>query len=219
MDRPPSVGYGRLAVGLILLAITVSASGCVSALATAMWLIRGSNVPAEYAGLRGKKVVVVCRPLTSSVYRNPGVAKDISRAVSRLLREHLPRTEVVDQRKVAEWMDTNLWDEYTEIGRALEADLVLGIDLEDFSIYESQTLYQGKANFAIKVYDGATGQLVFEKQPPQAVYPPNHYVPTQDQQASAFRREFVQVLSDQIARHFYSHDPRANWAEDAAAMH
>ena len=33
-----------------------------------------------------------------------------------------------------------------------------------------------------------------------------------------FRREFVAVLADQIARHFYAHDPYADLAQDAAAL-
>ena len=30
--------------------------------------------------------------------------------------------------------------------RRLNADMVVGIDLEEFSLYQGQTLYQGKAN-------------------------------------------------------------------------
>ncbi len=219
MDSRPILRCVRLPVALMLLALTAAAGGCASALATVMWVVKGPDLPAEYDGLRGKRVVVVCRPLSSSLYANPGVAKDVSRQVSVLLKQHVSKIEVVDQRKVAEWIDTNTWDEYTQIGEALEADLVLGIDLEHFSIYQSQTLYQGKANFAVKVYDCTTGEVVFEKQPPQTIYPPNHVVSTHDRQESDFRREFVKILSDQIARHFYAHDPRAYWAADAAAMH
>jgi hypothetical protein len=219
MNRRLLLRYGHLPTLLMVLAALAAAGGCTSALATALWVFQGASVPAEFDGLRGKQVVVVCRPLTSSVYANPGVAKDVSRQVGLLLQRHVRGIDVIEQRKVAEWMDANMWDEYVEVGQSLEADVVVGIDLEDFTIYQGQTLYQGRANFTLKVYDCQSGELVFEKSAPQAVYPPNHGVSTQDQHESDFRREFVGILSDQIARHFYPHDPGAYFAMDAAAIH
>jgi hypothetical protein len=219
MNRRFFLRYGHVPSLLMLLATVVVAGGCTSALATVLWVFKGPNIPAEFDGLRGKRVVVVCRPMTSSVYANPGVAKDISRQVGLLLQRHVGGIVLVDQRKVAEWMDANTWDDYTEVGQSLEAEMVVGIDLEHFSVYQGQTLYQGKANFAVKVYDCQTGALLFEKSPPQAVYPPNRGVSTQDQQEPDFRREFVRVLSDQIARHFYAHDPGEYFAMDSATIH
>ncbi len=218
MDSRPTFRYVRPLLLLVLLTTLLAAGGCTSALATAVWLVKGPDIPAEFDNLRDKRVVVVCRPMTSSLYTNPNVAKNISQQIGRLLTQNIRKIEVVDERKVAEWMDTNTWDEYTEIGNALEADMVLGIDLEDFSIYQGQTLYQGKADFAVRIYDCTTGEVVFEQFPPQMVYPPNHPVSTSDTQEADFRREFVRVLADQIARHFYPHDPRAYWAMDAAAL-
>ncbi len=210
----------RSLLGLtILLMVLAVSGGCTSALATAMWLIKGPNIPAEFPGLRGQRVVVVCRPLTSSLYTNPHIAKDISRQIASLLKANVRGIKLIDQRRVDEWIDENTWDEYTEIGNALEADLVVGIDLESFSIYQSQTLFQGKANFVIKVVECKTGETVFEKYPPQTIYPPNHVVSTQDVQEGAFRREFVRVVADQIARHFYPHDPRAYFAMDSARIY
>ena len=219
MDYRSTLRFSRLCGLLMLLLMLATSGGCTSALATAVWLIKGPDIPAEFDGLRGKRVVVVCRPLTSSLYTNPGIAKEISRQVGLLLKRHVFRIDPIDQRKIDEWIDAHTWDEYTEIGEALEADMVVGIDLERFSIFQSQTLYQGKAIFAIKVYDCNSGELVFERRPPQSIYPPNHFVSTQDQQETDFRREFVGVLADQIARHFYPHDPRAYWAMDAAVIH
>ncbi|MFH1924213.1 MAG: hypothetical protein ABIP48_30535 [Planctomycetota bacterium] len=217
-SRPAVPRCGHLLVLSVLLAGVAAAGGCTSALATAVWLVKGPNISAEYNGLRAKRVVVVCRPLTSSLYANPGVAKDIARQISLLIQRNVSKIEIVDQRKVAEWIDSNTWDDYVEVGKALEADMVVGVDLEQFSLYQGQTLYQGKANLSIQVYDCATGELVFERYPPQTVYPPNHVISTSDLQESEFRREFVGVLSDQIARHFYPHDPRAYWAMDAQAI-
>jgi len=219
MDRRSLPRYGRLFLLLLPLASLVAFSGCVSALATALWLVRGGDTPAEFDGLRDKQVVVACRPLTSSLYAHPGVAKDISRQVTRLLGANVRKIDMVDQRKVDEWIDSNTWDDYSEIGKALEADMVVGIDLETFGIYAGQTLFQGKADYAIQVYDCQKNDVVFERFPPQSVYPPNHVVSTSSMQEPDFRREYVRVLADEIARHFYAHDHRAYFAADSSVIH
>lgn len=196
-----------------LLASLAAATGCTSALATAMWLVHGPNVDPEFDVFREKKVAVVCRTLDFQ-YQFPTVPKDLARGVSLLLRQNVRKIEVVDARKVEEWMDNNSWEEYTEVGKALDADLVLGIDLEGFSIYEGQTLYQGKANLSVKVYDCHTGELLVEKRLPRSVFPPNSPVPTDEMQEVEFRRKFVGELAGQLGRHFYPHDPHAYFAAE-----
>ena len=218
MDYRRFSGQLCFVVVALSLAITATAGGCVGGLTTAMWLIKGPNIDAEFDILREKKVAVVCRPMDFSQYRNPTVPKDIARGVSNLVKLNVPKIEVLDQRKVDEWMDNNSWDEYQEVGKALGADLVLGVDLESFSIYEAQTLYKGRANVNIKVVDCHTGTILVEKPLPQSIHPPNSVKTTDEVQEAQFRREFVGVLTDQIARHFYAHDPRAYFAADSKAM-
>ncbi len=218
MDRF-SLRCGYVLLLLALAGGVVSVGGCQSALLTAMWLTKGNNVPAEFDGLRGKKVVVVCRPVADLKYRDTSAARDLARQLGLLLQRNVRKIEVVEQQKVAQWTDENIWDEYTEIGDALKAEMVVGVDLEDFTILQGQTLYQGKAMVRLTVYDcSAGGRPVFEKQLPQVAHPPNTGIPTYEKQESAFRREFVQVLADQIGRHFYPHDFYADYALDAKAM-
>jgi len=218
MDRRPSLRCGHLPILLALLATTVAAAGCSSLLATMLWVVDGPNVDAECDALCGRRTAVVCRPMIGLTLQNQGVAKDLARQMSVLLRQRVPKIEVIDQRDVAEWVDENTWDEYTEVGQALEADLVVGVDLEHFDIHQGQTIYQGRANVSVKVYDCRTDEVVFERTLPQVVWPPNSVVSASDQQEAEFRRRFVGVLADQVARHFYDHDPRADFALDADAL-
>ena len=139
--------------------------------------------------------------------------------MSKLLEERVPKIKVVDAEKVNKWCDENTWDEYVEVGKAMKADVVVGVELEKFSIYQAQTLYQGKANAIVRVYDCKNGgKVVFEKILPQTVYPPNTFIQTSDLQESEFRREFIGVLADQVARHFYGHDPYADLGQDNSAL-
>ena len=213
-----SVRYA-IALALVLSTAVLPALGCRSALATAIYLWKGTDVDPDYAGLKGKKVAVVCRPLVSLQYRNASVDRNLARQITRLLQQRVPKIHTIDQQKVAKWTDENTWETYSEVGKALKADMVVGIDLEGFNLYQGQTLYQGKANATVHVYDCSDGNKeVFMKIIPQSVYPPNSGVPTSDQLEAEFRRDFIIVLADQIARHFYAHDPHADLVQDVAAL-
>jgi len=218
MDRPSL----RIAVVAAILAATVaiaSSGGCRSAMATAMYLIKGNDVEPDYSGLKGKKVVVVCRPPAGLSYANATVGRDVAQQMSKLLQERVGKIKVVDAQKVAKWCDENTWEEYVEVGKALKADMVVGVELDKFSIYQAQTLYQGKANATVRVYDCKDGgKVVFEKIMPQTVYPPNTFIQTSDVQESEFRREFIGILADQVARHFYSHDAYDDLGRDTMAL-
>ena len=203
-------------LGLRLTAALVA--GCQGALFTALYVLRGNDIPAECKALREKKVAVVCRPVVELQYRNARADQDLASQVAVLLKKNVPKIKVIDQRKVSQWIDENSWEEYSQVGKAVGADLVVGIDLERFDLHKGQTLFQGRANTTIKVYDCQTGDLVFEKRLPQSVYPPNREVSALDKQEGEFRREFLSILADQIARHFYDHDPYADIALDSKSI-
>ncbi len=219
MDRTVS-GRNRIVKALLAsLALCVPLAGCAKVLATAVYVIKGTNVPAEYEGLKEKKVAVVCRQLASLQYRDSTVPRDLAARVGSLLTQNGKKIEVIDQQKVSEWTDENSWDEFQQIGRALEADVVLAIELEDFKLHQGQTLYQGRANVQLKVYDIKDGgKLVFEKSPRPSIYPPNTGIPASEKQESQFRREYLGILADEIGRHFYEHDSRATFAIDSTAL-
>jgi uncharacterized protein YbjQ (UPF0145 family) len=203
----------------MLLIATLPTLGCQSALFTAMYLFKGTDVDPDFKELKGKKVVVVCRPMVSLQYANSNVGRDLAQQISLLLEAQVPKIKVVDQRKVAKWTDENTWEEYNEVGKAMKADMVVAVDLESFSLYQGQTLYQGKANATVMVFDcKKNGKEVFRRSIPQAIYPPSAPMPASERQEPDFRREFVLVLANQIARHFFAHDPYADLGQDATSL-
>ncbi len=210
---------GVKAYGLLAIAVAVvPAIGC-TAVATAFYVVKGTNVEAEFDGLKAKRVVVVCRATSSLHYSIPSAGKELARQLARRLATNVRKIEVVDARDVEAWIDENSWDEYTEVGDAMDADLVVGIELEHFSLYQSQTLYQGEAIYSIQVFDmAAGGEVVYEKHPPEAHYPPNAAIETSQMYEAEFRREFIADLAEQVARHFYDHDSRVDFAKDSDAV-
>ena len=209
--------YGTWLATLSLLAAGISTSGCGNIMATAMYVLDGTDVQAEFEGLRGKRVAVVCRPPATLAYAS--AAHELAEEVGIRLSNQVSKIEVIDQQEVSVWTDENSWDDFAEIGRALKADIVIGIDLEDFSLYQHQTLYQGKASVGIRVYDlENNGKIVYKKIPPQSVFPPNAGIPTQEKPEAEFRRQYVGELADEISKNFYDHDSRADFAKDSTAL-
>ena len=217
MDRLRS----RLLVGTILGSLVLAAAGGCSILPFVAYLYQGLATPAEYVGLEGKRVAVICRPVASLQYQSSSVSRELSMAVAGLLETNVKKIKVIDQDEIDKWEDENNWDEYIQIGKALKAEMVVGIDLDQFSLLQGQTLYQGKASVEISVYDlsKSTKRPAFQKSLPQRMYPPNAPIPAADKPLAEFQRQFVQVLAEQIGRHFYDHDSTIDFAADSAAHH
>lgn len=214
--RGAAIGWSIL-LGLAVLCL---GSGCQSVLFTAAYILKGGNVEPECKELKGKKVAVVCRPVVSLQFRNANVAKDLAKDISILLKQNVPKVQLVSHSKVADWMDENDSEEldYVQIGKAVKADYVVGVDVEQFEVLLGQTVYQGRAKVSIKLYNCKTGEVVFSKQPPQIVYPPNHVISTLSKPEPDFRRDFVAVVANQVGRYFYPHDPHEDIAMDSRAM-
>ena len=71
MDRRSlSLRWPAVVVSLALLSVV--AVGCKSGLESVTLLWNGYDIPPEWDGLKGKKVAVVCKPLTSQEFSNSG---------------------------------------------------------------------------------------------------------------------------------------------------
>ncbi len=217
--RRKGFSYRLVVLCLALAGFVLGTAGCRSLATVAAYMLKSHKVDAAFNGLQGKKVAVVCRVLPSLEFNNPTVTKELARDVAQHLAGNVKKIQIVDPQKVASWVDANQWNEYSEVGNAVGADMVVGIDIQDFATQQSHTLYQGRASWLLTVHDCTQGgKVVFEKSG-RTVYPPNTGIPAMDLPSEAtFRRKFVRVLADNIARHFYPHEPQADMTLDRDAM-
>ena len=219
MDRSPyRPRFGSLV--LLLTVLTVPTTGCLhSILATGIYLWQGGNVvPAECDALEDQRVVVVCRPPSSHEYRHAGAARTIGKRISTMLEANVGGIDVVSPQEVDNWVDEQDWDNFKDLGRAVKATRIVYIELDDFSLYKGATLYQGDADVSIKVYDMSNrGKLMWERRVGQVLFPRNSGIPAADKSIQVFQRQFVDVVANQVATHFYEHDPNATFALDAVA--
>ena len=193
--------------------LLITASGC-STLLTVAYLIRPEDVPAEYKGLRGKHVAVVCRPVVELEFTDAGTARDLAQRVGANIRDNVRGTKVISQQEVSRWLDENAWVDYPTLGEAVDADLVVGIDLDHFSLHEGSTLYRGRTTAHLRVFDVADGMVVFEKQLEDFTFPADSAIPTADQSEQQFRGLFLRILSGRLSRPFHAYESRAYFAEE-----
>jgi len=181
-----------------------------------MYLIKGPYVDPEYDFLlKGKKrVVVVCRSLAMNTFQGETVPRDLTRKVSQNLRENLKKKnkklEIIDYRKVEKWLDdsSQSFEEFTEVGAALKADIVIGIELQSFQIQENPSTMQGKARLTVKTYDMNTDELIAEKML-RLVDPPEVPISISDRSSlPQFRLQFVDLLAKQVAALYHPYDPK-----------
>src|SRR6266404_3884468 len=157
--------FGLLSLGLL--------GGC-NLLAGLGYITHNDAEPAQCSELCGKRIAVVCRPVETLGYSDSSAAPDLATSVGALLTKNVKKCLVISPSAVAEWAEQHNWNEYAELGKALKADMVVGIDLEQFSLNEGQTLYKGRAEVHIWVYDMKSGgKRVWDEKLPQTVYPPN----------------------------------------------
>ncbi len=203
-------------IRLITLAAVVlpAASGC-STLFTAAYLFQPADVPAEFTGLRGKHVAIACRPIVELEFTDAGSARELASLVGAQIGSKVRRTRIISQQEVARWVDENSWVDYPSLGKSLDADLVVGVDLEAFRLHEGSTLYRGRATAHVKVYEVATKKIVFEKRIDDFSFPANTAIPASDQSEAEFRGMFLQMLSQKISRCFHAYESREVFAEDS----
>lgn len=219
MDRISRPGRQRLAYLTAAGVLLCLGGGCMQIIPAVAYLIKGTNTAAEFDGLKGKRVAVVCRPSTELQYASGNVANELAAELGLALQQKIKKIEVIEADRVAEWADEHSWDEFVEVGKALDADMVVAIELRDFRLKQAVTLYKGIASMGVKVYDVADGgKVVFQKEMPEFSDPPNAGISTSEMHEADFRRRFVGVVAERIGRYFYGYDYTREFARDADAL-
>ncbi|MCE9605223.1 MAG: hypothetical protein K8U03_10020 [Planctomycetia bacterium] len=212
----------RMQIKLVALASALCvplACGCTQALITGIYLTKGVETPAEFKELKGKKTAVVCRPLVELQYSSSSAAQRLAGTVSLLLKKKVKKIELIGAQKIEQWTDEHEWQEFSEVGKAVKSDYVVGIEIEEFKLYQGQTIYQGRARVHVTVHDmSKDGELVYEKNLPEIVYPPQAGIPTSEKPEEEFRRQFIGVVAEQVGRLFYGYDHRKDYAVDSTAL-
>ncbi|PQO43377.1 hypothetical protein [Blastopirellula marina] len=203
MDRTDNF---RRSIALLILLTLVPTTGCLNLVSTLLYPT--NEVPARYGGMKEKKVAVVC--IASPSFRSEtDTSRNLATMIEKLLGSHVPDVKIISQQKIDDWQDTSNWDrlDARKVGKGVGADIVLAIDLAHMEVQEHPSMYQGKADFSVSVYDmNNKGELVFESNDQTIEFPANGPLSSASLTEDKFRRKFLQSIAVWIAHDFYKHD-------------
>ena len=173
--------------------VLAPATGC-NVLATGMWIVNPNDVDAEYDGLTDLRVAVVCQPSSSMDLQYYGVDQELATRVSETLRANVEGIQIVSQAEIHDWTDQNQLESISEFGAAMNADVVVAIDMPDFNLQKGEGMLQGQATVDVTIFDVATGEKKLTLEPITSLYPPENGIPVdlanQRIAETKFRRRF-----------------------------
>ncbi len=200
----------------VLLALIVSQGTGCGLFAQVQYWMYGYKVDPKFNGLEEKKIAIVCVSADSVAPNDE--AFTLANTIGTILGANVKGCEVIPQSRIADWMDKNDWDQvdYGDVGRGVEADMVIGIDLESFSIKEGQTLLKGRSDVRVRVLDMAkNGDVVYGPIDKQKTFPENAARHITESEAN-FRKLFIYQLAQAISHDFYPYDRIEDFAVDTA---
>lgn len=165
---------------------------------------------------KGKKVVVVCQ--TPDAVKSQFSSLDVDLLAQLTRRLAAAEVDVVRPHKVASWIDDNGGvTEIEELAKAMEADYVIQITVDNFDYREenSPNLFRGRSSGTVNVYevtetDGRfEGKHIYSKGF-TSVYPNHKPVSVDDVSEQVFRKKYLDRVSDELARLFYNHKAGAD---------
>ncbi len=204
-----------LLASILCLGLTTQ-TGCLGLLSNLMHAAGADKTPAAYEGLSDSRVAVVT--LTeNSAFSDDVSARILGKNVMQWLRTEIRDIELVREDKIANWRDTHGWDqvEFDEIGRGVDADKVLAIEVTNLKLREGATLYRGHADVSITVIDAKNGDILWSKEIEDFTYPNTAGVYTNETTESGFRKLYLGILAKRVARNFYPFDARDDFALDS----
>lgn len=195
--------------------MTTTQTGCLGIYANLMHAVGADKVPAAYEELEDSSVAIVT-VTSSSHYSDDTSARLLSRMVGDILMAEVDDIKLVREDKIEQWRDTNGWDslDYQALGRDVEADKVLSLELSDLTLREGKTLFRGNVNATITVIDVAEGNVVYRRSLDEFSFPTNSGQPTSETTESRFRKLYLGRLAKQIARSFHPWDLNEDFAID-----
>lgn len=204
---------GLTAIACILIS---TQAGCLGLLSNLIHASGADKVPAAYKGLEESRVAVVT--LTeNSQFSDDISARILGRNVMQWLASEVDDIELIREDKIANWRDTHGWDqvEFAEIGRGVDAEKVLAIEVTNLKLRDGATLYRGHADVHISVIDAKTGDELYSRDLEDFTYPTTAGVYTNETTEARFRKLYLGILGKRIARQFYPFDAHEDFALDS----
>lgn len=209
----------KLVCLVLMLVCMMPMVGCVGLVANLLNVMGAGMMPAAFEGLEGKKVAVVCVS-NSELFGPTSTSSELANRINRLLATKVKHIEIVPQQSIEDWIDRNNWDmiDFVTIGRGVEAEVVVAVDIDSLSLHDGATMFKGRSDIHVVVYDVKQGNEVFSRSPPQIEFPTTTGVPATSISEKEFKKLFLNAVAGRIARNFYAFDMNEDVAIDTKTI-
>lgn len=205
----------RRGLALLLVLALLPAGGCQ----LFGWVAKGAgldqrkvNIPAEYTGLRGKRVAVVVNADQATYFEHPAAALRITRAVSQRLRADVPDIGIINPDDIDRFQRQNpYWHtlQYGELTRRLGVERLVYIDLIDFTLRErgNAHIWKGQllAQVGVAEADGPAPDKLAYLQSLRTEFPPDQPVGVVNSDDATIEAGMLAVFAQQVANLFRDH--------------
>ena len=194
-----------LALGF-LLCLCMLTGGCAAGFGTLGYLIYGEDIdPVCKDKLKGK-VAIVCRAPSGAMYQYGDVANPLAQALQEKIQSKLKKrqkVELISQLEIRQYRSgVNASSDFLDIGEAVGADQVIGIDLNQYSHVGGVNLMQGRANVTVVLLDVKTGDVVYDAAELNEYVFPQNGISVEEQYEGKFRQMYIQRLANHISKVF-----------------
>lgn len=229
MDRPTTRTrnhHPRLrSLGLLVLTWTIlQLSGCQIVIGVLNMLQGPPMVTAHFTQItkkrldeKNKKVLVLSIADSPALASHPSLPVDVAQQVAAKLR--VKGVKTVDSAEVTKYLESGEMiddrSDFVEIGKKFDVDYVVLISFDDFSTRQENSagLYRGTARAKIYVWELtrkgdsiAKAERIYRKVH-DTKYPTHQPIESDYQRPELFLHKFMDLLSEELARHFYDHPP------------
>ena len=154
-----------------------------------------------------KSILLACSAPHSVLSRNPSIQIDIVDRMSRTLETR--GVKIISSDDVAAWFDDHgEWGDFSELARRFDADFVMNIQIDEYSIDvpDSKNLQQGKIAGKVQVLDCShDGDPTSAFERTFSVNFPQYPVPKENKSEHMFTESFLDRTSLTLAQFLYDH--------------
>ena len=206
----------------LVLLFACSSFGCVGVTSHLMFWLQGVRVDPEFRGLNDKRVALIC--MSDAAPYGPDLATQmLTKRISKKLIGEIKRINLISRNEIENWIDNHDWDQidYLEIGKGVNADIVIAVELENYSLQEGSSLYRGTTNYSVHVYDLSESNNrqtspVYEKGAVEYAFPKDHPISSIGVSQRKFEEMFINELGQQVGNYFTGYEMPDNIAREGS---